>query len=154
MSNYLHSVSEFHETFGHPILNEPVVPTPKRASLRVALLQEELDELKEAIENKDIVAAADAFADLQYVLAGAILEFGLKDKFDQLFTEVHRSNMSKACNTEEEAKETVLHYKQSHATDSYYVEKEGKWLVYRKEDNKTLKNIYYSEAQLHTIVSQ
>jgi len=154
MSNYLHSVSEFHETFGHPVLDEPQVPAAKRASLRVALLQEELDELQEAIENKDIVAAADAFADLQYVLAGAILEFGLKEKFDQLFTEVHRSNMSKACNSEKEAQETVAHYLQNHATASYYVEKEGKWLVYRKEDNKTLKNIYYSEAQLHQIVNQ
>jgi protein-arginine kinase activator protein McsA len=55
MSNYLHSVSEFHETFGHPVLDEPQVPAAKRASLRVALLQEELDD---AIDNEEYEKAS------------------------------------------------------------------------------------------------
>ena len=106
----LNQVAEFHNTFGAPILETPQIPSKQRCELRVSLLQEELDELREAIENNDIVEVADALADLQYVLSGAILEFGLGNKFDKIFDEVHRSNMSKACKTEDEANDTVNHY--------------------------------------------
>ena len=81
-----------------PVLEHPAVPDEKRCQLRVNLLQEELDELKEAIQQNDITGIADALSDLQYVLSGAILEFGLATKFKALFEEVQRSNMSKACN--------------------------------------------------------
>ena len=70
-------VTEFHTLFDSPILDTPQIPDLKRAQLRVALLQEELNELQEAINTDDLVEVADAFADLQYVLSGAILEFGL-----------------------------------------------------------------------------
>ena len=99
----LSSVALFHETFKHPILPQPTIPSETRCALRVSLLSEELKELEEAIENKDLVEIADALCDLQYVLSGAILEFGLGEKFKALFDEVQRSNMSKACKTEEEA---------------------------------------------------
>ena len=58
-----------------------------------------------------MVEIADALCDLQYVLSGAVLEFGLGEKFVELFNEVQRSNMSKACDTELQAQETVEHYK-------------------------------------------
>ena len=73
----LSSVALFHETFKHPILPQPTIPSETRCALRVSLLAEELKELEEAIENKDLVEIADALCDLQYVLSGAILEFGL-----------------------------------------------------------------------------
>ena len=63
--------------------------------------------MKEAIEQNDLVEVADALADIQYVLAGAVHEFGLGEKFADLFDEVQRSNMSKACKTREEAERTV-----------------------------------------------
>ena len=72
----LNQVAEFHRTFGAPILDTPQIPSKQRCELRVSLLQEELDELREAINNNDIVEVADALADLQYVLSGAVLEFG------------------------------------------------------------------------------
>ncbi|HZV43887.1 MAG TPA: nucleoside triphosphate pyrophosphohydrolase family protein, partial [Saprospiraceae bacterium] len=93
----LNDVAEFHSTFHLPILDTPQIPGADRCALRVNLLQEELDELKEAIEAKDITAVADALSDIQYVLSGAILEFGLAPKFKELFEEVQRSNMSKVC---------------------------------------------------------
>lgn len=148
----LTSVAEFHKTFQHPILDTPQIPSEARCNLRVALLQEELNELKEAIQNNDLVEVADALCDLQYVLSGAILEFGLKDKFSTLFDEVQRSNMSKACKTLEEAEATMAHYLQKDGTESYYKEKDGLFLVYRKADDKTLKSIYYSEADLKSIL--
>jgi len=154
MSNYLQSVSEFHKTFGAPILETPQIPSKERCELRVSLLQEELNELKEAIEKGDVVEVADALADLQYVLSGAVLEFGLGDKFDTLFDEVQRSNMSKACNSHQEAIETLLHYKKKDGTEGIYKEEEGKWLVYRKEDNKVLKSVNYSPANLVDIINE
>ena len=120
----------------------------------MSLIAEELKELQEAIDDKDVVEIADALCDIQYVLSGAILEFGMGDKFKELFEEVQRSNMSKACETEEEAKQTVDHYKSKKDTEAYYEERDGKWLVYRVGDNKTLKSINYSPADLKSILDK
>lgn len=149
----LNSVAEFHKTFNSPILSEPQIPPKNRAELRLNLLKEELEELQEAIENQDVVEAADALCDLQYVLAGAILEFGMGEKFAELFAEVHRSNMSKVCRTEEEAQATINHYKTQNQ-DAYFEKKDDLYLVYRKADNKTLKSINYSPVDLDRILKE
>lgn len=150
----LSSVAEFHKTFQHPIVKQPQIPSKDRCQLRVALIEEELRELKEAIENDDLVEIADALCDIQYVLSGAVLEFGLKDKFADLFDEVQRSNMSKACKTKEEAEATMKHYLENEGVESYFVETDGLFLVYRKSDNKTLKSINYSAADLKSILEK
>jgi predicted HAD superfamily Cof-like phosphohydrolase len=144
----LNQVAEFHRTFKHPILDFPQIPDEKRCNLRVSLLAEEVKELEQAVKDKDLVEIADALCDIQYVLAGAILEFGLGEKFVDLFNEVQRSNMSKACTTMEEAEKTVRYYKEEKGTEGFIEEHDGKFLVYRKEDNKTLKSINYSPANL------
>lgn len=113
-----------------------------------------MDELKEAIENYDIVEIADALCDLQYVLSGAVLEFGLGNKFVDLFEEVQRSNMSKACQSLQEAEATVAHYQQKDGTEAEIVEENGLWKVYRKSDNKVLKSINYSPANLVDILKK
>jgi predicted HAD superfamily Cof-like phosphohydrolase len=151
-ANSLNKVAEFHRTFKHPIISDPAIPAIERCKLRVSLIAEELKELEEAIKDNNLTEVADALCDLQYVLSGAILEFGLGGKFGELFSEVHRSNMSKACVSAEEAEETIAHYKNKDNTDAYYVEIEGKFLVYRKEDNKTLKSVNYEPAKLKEIV--
>jgi predicted HAD superfamily Cof-like phosphohydrolase len=148
----LNLVAEFHRTFKHPILTSPSIPSEDRCKLRVALIAEELKELEVAILEKDIVEIADALSDIQYVLSGAILEFGLGEKFSTLFEEVQRSNMSKACVSEDEAKATVEFYKKKDGTECYYKEEAGKWLVYRTSDNKTIKSINYSPADLEGIL--
>ena len=149
----LTSVAEFHKTFQHPILDSPQIPSETRCKLRVSLIAEELEELEEAIQAKDIVDIADALCDIQYVLSGAILEFGLKDKFNELFEEVQRSNMSKACKNEEEAIATQAHYR-AKGVESYYKEVDGKFLVFREGDNKTLKSVNYSPADLKSILEK
>lgn len=101
----LRQVAEFHRTFHHPVL--PGRPFPERCQLRVNLIAEELDELRHAIEHQDLVGIADALCDIQYVLSGAVLEFGMGYKFKALFDEVQRSNMSKSCNSAEEAEATA-----------------------------------------------
>ena len=146
-------VADFHETFKHPILPAPAIPSEDRCNLRVALIAEELKELETAIRDKDIVEVADALCDIQYVLSGAILEFGLAGKFKALFEEVQRSNMSKACSSENEAIRTIEHYRQKDGTECYYRQEGEKWLVYRKSDNKTIKSVGYSPANLEGIIN-
>ena len=144
----INQVKEFHTTFNAPVLDKPQIPSDDRCKLRVSLLQEELNELQEAINNNDLVEIADALCDLQYVLSGAVLEFGLGEKFVELFDEVQRSNMSKACKTMQEALSTLSHYKQKDGTEGYYKEVNGMYIVYRNGDNKVLKSINYSPADL------
>ncbi|ATP58484.1 hypothetical protein CPT03_19460 [Pedobacter ginsengisoli] len=151
-SNSLNQVAEFHRTFKHPIENSPIIPSKQRSDLRVSLLVEEVKELQQAIEDNNLVEVADALCDIQYVLAGAILEFGLAHKFKDLFDEVHRSNMSKACKSEEEANQTIAHYKAKDDSDSYFKEEDSLFLVYRTKDNKTLKSVNYSPADLESIL--
>ena len=148
----LNQVAEFHKTFQHPILGQPTIPDETRCQLRVSLIAEELKELEHAIADRNIVEIADALCDIQYVLSGAVLEFGLADKFKALFDEVQRSNMSKACNSEREAVDTVDYYKREKKTECYYQQVDGKWLVYRKSDNKTIKSVNYSPADLKSVL--
>ncbi len=148
----LKQVAEFHRTFRHPIIEQPAIPSAARSELRVSLIAEELEELRQAIADNKIVEIADALCDIQYVLSGAILEFGLGHKFKALFDEVQRSNMSKACQTEEEAQATVVHFKEKKGEDCYYKEVEGLYLVYRTSDDKTMKSINYSPADLASIL--
>ncbi|MEL6357651.1 MAG: nucleoside triphosphate pyrophosphohydrolase family protein [Bacteroidota bacterium] len=143
----LNAVAEFHRTFRLPVEEHPIIPAEARCRLRINLLREELKELEAAIKDKDLVEVADAFADLQYVLSGAILEFGLGDAFKGLFDEVHRSNMSKTCATRTEAEETLAHYRSK--GQSGRIEASGEvFLVYREDDGKVLKNVHYSPADL------
>ncbi len=148
----LNQVAQFHRTFKHPVEPRPVIPSEARCRLRIALLEEELKELKQAIANKNLVEIADALCDLQYVLSGAVLEFGLGEQFCTLFDEVQRSNMSKSCSSLEEAEATAEYYRRERGFESYIVQEGTNWLVYRKEDDKTLKSINYSPADLEYIL--
>ena len=148
----LNSVADFHNTFDLPVKSDPEIPDAARCTLRINLLEEELEELKVAIEEGDIVEAADAFADLQYVLSGAILEFGLGDRFKAIFDEVQRSNMSKVCRNRAEAEATLAHYRSAKGMEGEIHEKDDQYLVYRKSDRKVLKSVNYAEAKLEPIV--
>ncbi len=91
----LDQVQEFHETYGLPVESDQTTGSDQTKELRINLLQEELNELKEALENDDLVETLDALIDLQYVLDGAFLSFGMQEVKEEAFNEVHRSNMSK-----------------------------------------------------------
>ena len=92
MTNF-ESVRKFMETFGQEIKEKPGFPNDKIVSLRFNLIKEELEELKEAMENKDIKEVADALTDILYVTYGAGHAFGIN--LDKCFKEVQNSNMSK-----------------------------------------------------------
>ena len=92
MSNF-NKVKTFMETFGQEVKTKPSFSTDKINSLRYDLIKEELEELKEAMENKDLLEVADALTDILYVAYGAGHAFGID--LDKCFEEVQNSNMSK-----------------------------------------------------------
>ncbi len=91
----IEQVQEFHETYELPVKDSPDLSCARTNELRINLLAEELDELKEALADNDPVEVLDALIDLQYVLDGAFLSFGLHNVKEAAFAEVHSSNMSK-----------------------------------------------------------
>ena len=95
MSNF-NDVKNFMETYGQEIKNKSEFPNKKITKLRIDLIQEELDELKEAIKKNDLVEVADALTDILYVTYGAGHSFGID--LDLCFAEVQKSNMSKLDN--------------------------------------------------------
>ena len=92
MTNF-ERVRKFMETFGQEIKEKAEFPSEKITSLRQDLIKEELDELKAAIDTKDIKEVADALTDILYVTYGAGHAFGIN--LDKCFEEVQNSNMSK-----------------------------------------------------------
>ena len=92
MSNFS-KVGIFMKTFGQEVKNKPSFSTDKINKLRIDLIKEELDELNEAMKNKNILEVADALTDILYVTYGAGHAFGID--LDKCFDEVQTSNMSK-----------------------------------------------------------
>ena len=92
MTNF-NSVKKFMEVFGQEVKTKAEFPSEKIIKLRLNLIQEEVDEFKEALKNKDLKEVADALTDILYVTYGAGHAFGID--LDKCFEEVQRSNMSK-----------------------------------------------------------
>jgi predicted HAD superfamily Cof-like phosphohydrolase len=92
MTNF-EKVKEFTKVFGQDAPESPSFPSKDVVKLRISLINEELDELVDAIHDKDIVEVADALADILYVTYGTGVAFGID--LDACLAEVHRSNMTK-----------------------------------------------------------
>ncbi len=146
----LEKVAEFHRMANQPVLYFSKVPDADRAKLRIDLIQEELNELKQAFDEQDIVGVADAISDILYVTYGTALECGLTNCLQECFDEVHSSNMSKFCNSLEEAEDTVKAYK-----DKVYYKKVGnKWVIYDKTTHKVKKSIDYFRPNLQHVLNK
>lgn len=153
---FVSEVEEFNEVMGKSYQNR-TTPTidPKDAQFVIDFIQEELDELKEAVEKKDIVEVFDALLDITYVgLGNGALVFGLKDKMLEGYAEVQASNMSKICNTLEEAEETVRVRSEEQGTPCHYEEVNGKYVVYRSHDNKVFKALGYHKPNLKQFLTE
>lgn len=93
--NAIELVQKFNKSFGILVNKKPKALSESDYKLKFDLMTEELSEYMVACKNEDIVEVADAVVDMQYILNGIILAHGLQDIFDDMFLEVHESNMSK-----------------------------------------------------------
>lgn len=146
---FVDEVEIFNRTFGKPNNYTPVIPEKKEWMFVYNFILEELEEYKEACEAGDIVEVADALADITYVsLGNGVMLHGLKSRFKDIYAEVQRSNMSKACLTEEEAKRTAEKRLKDYSEPCYYEKVGDKYVVYRTSDRKVIKSINFSEPNL------
>ncbi|MBY0472915.1 nucleoside triphosphate pyrophosphohydrolase family protein [Patescibacteria group bacterium] len=95
MKKELNLVKEFHEKFHQPVLNKASLIPSDRSDNRYRLMKDEVEEYLIGVHNGDIENVAKELSDILYAVYGTILEHGLQDKMEDVFTEVHRSNMSK-----------------------------------------------------------
>ncbi len=153
---FIDEVQEFNEVMGKGWQNR-TAPTinPEDAKFVIDFIQEELDELKEAVETKNIVEIFDALLDITYVgLGNGALVFGLKDRIVKGYNEVQASNLSKICNTLEEAEETVKVRSEQQGTPCHYEPIGDKYVVYRSHDKKVMKSINYFRPDLKQFFTQ
>lgn len=153
---FIHEVQEFNTKMGKEWQNRKT-PTINKADADFVInfIQEELDELKEAVEKNDIVGILDAILDITYVgLGNGSLVFGIKDKIQPGYAEVQASNLSKICKTEEEAIKTVKIRSEQQGEPCHY-EKIGEgYVVYRSSDMKVMKSISYFPPNLKQFFSE
>lgn len=128
MKDQLDCVRHFHEVFQCHLERTPVAELPSDISeWRIRMLMEELEEYRAAVGDGDIVEIADALTDMLYVLLGTFIAHGLHDIAEELFDEVHRSNMSK-------------------------LDEQGKPIF--RSDGKVLKSERFSEPDLRPIIAK
>lgn len=158
MSNFV-KILDFNKAFGVDTYNTPQHDIfdrdPKLINYRLSLILEEVQELKESIEQKNLTECVDALTDIMYVTLGAFTAIGVNA--DEAFDLVHKSNMSKLCFSEEEAKQTVQWYKENESqrydSPNYRKSDDGvHWVVYNESTKKILKNINYSPVSFKTIL--
>jgi predicted HAD superfamily Cof-like phosphohydrolase len=156
LSNFEKVFNEFNLAFGVTNNN---IPQPKLydenpglVKYRLSLIEEEVQELNDAIKNKDFKETIDALTDILYVVYGAYSAFGVNA--DEAFDLVHNSNMSKLCNSEQEAIETVEFYKKDGRYDSpnYRLSPDGNYyVVYNESTSKILKSINYKPVSFDSL---
>ena len=128
MKDQLDSVRCFHEVFQAYMERTPTATVPSEISQgRIQMFSEELEEYRAAVHNHDIVEIADALTDMLYVLLGTFITHGLQDIAEELFAEVHRSNMSK-------------------------LDEQGKPIF--RQDGKVLKSDQFSDPDLCSIIAK
>jgi hypothetical protein len=146
---FVDEVQEFNDTFGKPNNYEPMVGEKKEWQFVYDFILEELEEYREACEKGDVVGILDALCDITYVsLGNGTLLHGLKGKIWKAYQEVQASNMSKSCETESEAKATVVQRSEEKGHPCHYEKIGDRYVVYRSSDRKVMKSINYFAPNL------
>ena len=146
---FVSEVEEFNATMGKPNNYEPTIPSKDEWMFVYNFILEELEEYKDACETGNIVEVLDALCDITYVsLGNGAMLHGLKDKMMPAYQEVQASNMSKACKTEDEAKQTVIKRSEEQGEPCHYEQVGEYYIVYRTRDRKVMKNINYFKPDL------
>lgn len=152
-------IKQFNDAFGVERITTGMNPKvthdkPELVKQCMDLIREEVLELEEAVATHNFVEIRDALSDIMYVVLGMSYRLGINADSD--FTVVHDSNMSKLCDSEEDAAKTVAKYEclrdaGENKYDSPYYEScdsvEGKWIVRNRSTCKVLKNINYTPVK-------
>lgn len=151
MKKQIEQVRKFNTITGGPIKED----TSDRdyLSLKLGLIEEEVKELAMASYDKsgDKVEMLDALGDILYVVYGFAITYGLEKALPDAFHRIHKSNMSKFCDTEVDAMLSVDKYAQI-GVETYYKKVDNLYVIYRKSDNKVLKAHNYSPVNLKDLV--
>ena len=145
---FIDEAEEFNKLMGKSNNYEPTLVPEKEWRFVYDFILEELNEYKEACESGDIVGIADALGDILYVWANGVMLHGMKGSIEKVYAEIQRSNMSKACNTEEDAIATAEFRKKNMGIETHYEAVGDKWVVYRSSDRKVLKALDYEKPNL------
>ena len=152
---FVNEVEEFNETMGKPNNYEPTIPSKKEWQFVYDFILDELEEYKEACEKGDIVGILDALCDITYVsLGNGTMLHGLKGHIWDAYQEVQASNMSKSCETEEEATDTVNVRAKEQGEDCHYEKVGDRFVVYRSRDRKVMKSINYFKPNLEQFLKE
>ena len=150
--NYVPFVSEveqFNKLMNKPNNYEPTIPGKKDWQFGIDFVKEELEEYEQACKNGDIVEILDALCDIAYVsLGNGTMLHGLKDKIWPAYQEVQASNLSKACQSQEEARLTVEKRSKEQGEPCHWEEVSDMYIVYRTRDRKVMKSINYFRPDL------
>lgn len=153
---FVEEVKEFNVLMGKEFQNRTYPEINQKDALFVTnFIQEELDEMKEAVHNNDIVGILDAILDITYVCLGnGALVFGLEDKILPGYAEVQGSNLSKVCKTEDEAIATVELRSKQQNEPCHYSKVGDNFIVYRTRDMKVQKSINYYAPNLKKLFTE
>jgi len=147
------AVKEFCTQFEQPTPSElqknAITENSKLVNFRLSLIDEEVKELHQAVNDNNMTDVIDALDDILYVVYGMGVSLGIN--LDEAFRIVHESNMTKLCRTEQEAIETIAHYKTlpdfMNIKVNYRPSKDGKYyIIYNEATGKILKSKYYIPA--------
>ena len=153
---YDKNVKYWLEQAGHEKRKEGIDLRSRKIKLAIALIEEEVSELKGAVHMNDPIEVLDAIVDIKWVINNLIHFSGLtKENIDKAEAEILKSNLSKFCKTEIEALDTVQAYKdgihpdkRGKSIETYYTKEGDFFIVKRKFDNKIMKSMLYKPAQL------
>jgi len=146
---FVDEVEEFNQTFGKTNNYSPVIPEEKDWMFVYNFILEELEEYKAACEQGNIVEVLDALCDITYVSTGnGTMLHGLKEKLGPAYKEVQASNMSKACDTQEEAVRTAEKRAIEQKEPCHWEQVGDKYVVYRTSDRKVMKSLNYFRPDL------
>jgi predicted HAD superfamily Cof-like phosphohydrolase len=155
--SYFERVLEFNRTFGvktHETLQKDIFDTePESVDFAMRLIREEMQELEDAVKDKDYVETADAIGDSIYVLLGLSARIGVN--MDDVFARIHNNNMTKACSSADDAVLSVDYYR-AHPELGYltpnYRESNGRFIVFNESSKKILKAHTYIPVNLQYLI--
>ena len=146
---FVSEVAQFNKLMNKPNNYEPTIPGKKDWQFVIDFVKEELEEYEQACKNGDIVEILDALCDIAYVsLGNGTMLHGLKDKIWPVYQEVQASNLSKACQSQEEARLTVEKRSKEQGEPWHREEVSDMYIVYRTRDRKVMKSINYFRPDL------